>query len=82
VAKALQHYGMIVVNTADSPAIMPENLLDNPLTTGSWDERDLGYGSDVIAQIPYQEFRVLALPEAYWDAGASASYFGICLMEP
>lgn len=82
VARALQVYGMIVIDNSGSPKIYAENLIDNPLTTLSWDDPDLEYTKDVIRNVPYDEFRVLALPAAYWDPDAPVETFGECLREP
>jgi hypothetical protein len=68
IARALQRYGMIVVDTGGSPKIMVENLEDNPLTTESW--LSLGLTRESIWGIPYDQFRVLALPAGYWGSTA------------
>ncbi len=82
VARALQQYGMFVVDRGGAPRFMAEDLFDNPLTSESWEARDLQYTDDVVADIPYQEFRVLALPRAYWNEDARATTFGECLNYP
>ncbi len=76
VARALQRYGMILIDTGGSLKIMAENLSINPLTTESWDS--LGYTKNVIANIPYSQFRVLDLPDAYWNSTYSPNY-GRCI---
>ncbi len=78
VARALQQYGMILIDTGGSPKIMAEDLVDNPLTVERWTDPDLLYDKNVIANIPYSEFRVLALPAAYWSGAYSPNY-GKCI---
>lgn len=67
VARALQQYGMVLVDTGGSNKIMAEDLHANPTPPDAWD--DLGYDRDVIRGIPYTEFRVLALPDGYRQGG-------------
>lgn len=78
VARALQQYGMILIDTGGSPKIMAEDLIDNPFAAESWADPDLGYTKEVIAGIPYTEFRVLALPAAYWDSTYTPNW-GRCI---
>lgn len=68
IARALQQYGMILVDTGGSPKIMVENLAANPLTTDSW--ASLGVDQRTIWGIPYDQFRVLGLPAGYSNGSA------------
>jgi hypothetical protein len=77
VARALQQYGMFLIDTGGSPKIMAENLSDNTLYPLSWDDPDVQYTDDVIAGIPYSEFHVLALPQGYHTGAAPT--FGNCV---
>jgi hypothetical protein len=67
VARALQQYGMVLIDTGGSNKIMAEDLHANPTPPDSWVE--LGYHKYIIETIPYTEFRVLALPDGYWEGG-------------
>jgi hypothetical protein len=77
VARALQQYGMFLIDTGGSPKIMAENLSDNRLYPLSWDDPELLYTEQVIAAIPYTEFHVLALPSGYHSGGVPT--FGNCV---
>jgi hypothetical protein len=77
VARALQQYGMYLIDSGGSPKIIAENLVANTLYGLSWSDPDLGYDKNVIANVPYSEFRVLSLPDGYYN-GAAANY-GKCV---
>jgi hypothetical protein len=70
VARALQTYGMILVDTGGSAKIIAENLEDNLLQARSWNDPDLQYSEDLIEAIPYDQFKVLELPVGYWGGGS------------
>ena len=82
IARALQAYGMVLVNISGRPKIYAENLNDNPYAKISWSDPDLKLGGNVIANIPYTSFRVLALPSAYWNPSPSAFMHGSCYAYP
>ncbi len=82
VARALQEYGMILVDNSGAPKIYAEDLANNPFRLESWADPDLFYTRDLIATIPYTEFRVLELPDAFWDEDAEMALYGKCLIEP
>jgi hypothetical protein len=76
VARAMQQYGMILVDTGGSPKIIAENLTANTLYGQSWDS--YGYTKDVIAKIPYTQLNVLKLPTAYYSSTYTPN-FGNCI---
>jgi hypothetical protein len=81
IARALQKYGMFLIDVSGQPKIYVENLNDNPFKTQDWTDPELNLTSTTIANIPVDSFHVLALPKAYWDknAAASATMHGECL---
>jgi hypothetical protein len=79
IARALQEYGMILVNVSGRPKIYVENLDDNPLATYQWGDPPYFLTATTISGIPYTSFRVLALPQAYWDPNAPIMLHGKCL---
>jgi hypothetical protein len=80
IARALQKYGMFLIDVSGRPKIYVENLNDNPFNTQNWIDPELNLTSTAIANIPVDSFQVLALPKAYWDkeAAASAAMHGEC----
>jgi hypothetical protein len=78
IARALQQYGMILVDYSGRPKIYAENLEDNPLATQTWSDPQLGLTDSTIKQIPYSSFRVLALPPAYWNQTSNSPAHGDC----
>jgi hypothetical protein len=82
IARALQKYGMVLVNAAGRTKIYIENLADNPYATEQWSDPDLGLTARSIANIPYTSFRVLALPEAYWASNSEGPMHGNCYTNP
>lgn len=82
VARALQQYGMYLVDRSTTPKIYAEDLTANLLSVEEWSDPDLGYSKELIENIPYQEFRVLALPAAYWNTSLPAAPFGKCIAYP
>jgi hypothetical protein len=83
VARAMQEYGMILVDNSGAPKIYAEDLANNPFRLESWADPDLFYTRDLVADIPYHEFRVLALPDAYWaPQDAPSELYGKCLITP
>jgi hypothetical protein len=78
IARALQNYGMILVNVSGRPKIFAENLIDNPYAGVQWSDPDLDLTSKAIANIPYTAYRVVALPAAYWT-GENPLFHGECM---
>jgi len=78
IARALQQYGMILVDYSGRPKIYAENLADNPLTTQSWLDPQLGLTDSTITHIPYTSFRVLALPPAHRNTSPNSPAHGDC----
>jgi hypothetical protein len=75
VAHAIQKYGMILIDTGGSPKIVAENLTANTLYGQTWDQ--VGYDKNVIANLPYTELRVLALPDGFYNG--AANNWGSCI---
>ena len=82
IARALQEYGMILVDDSGSFKIYVEDLINNPYATEQWTDTDLNLTKESIYNIPYTAFRVLELPPGYWDPSANAVYHGKCLTFP
>jgi hypothetical protein len=81
-ARAMQTYGMILVDYAGASKIYVEDLKNNPLTQESWEDDDLRLRTWALSKIPYNEFRVLALPNGYINPFAAALYHGDCYNYP
>lgn len=73
IARALQTYGMFLIDISGRPKIYVENLNDNPMTKQAWDDAALNLTSTTIAGIPVDAFHVLELPEAYWEKDAAGA---------
>ena len=69
IARALQRYGMILIDVSGRPKIYAENLSANPFTATSWSNANTKLTSSTISSLPYTAFRVLDLPDAYWTGG-------------
>ena len=82
IARALQEYGMILVDDSGSFKIYVEDLINNPYATEQWTDTDLNLTKESIYNIPYTAFRVLELPPSYWEPSANAVYHGKCLSFP
>ncbi len=82
IARALQEYGMISVDHSGSFKIYVEDLTNNPYATENWTDPELNLTKESIYNIPYNSFRVLELPPAYWDPSVDAFYHGKCLTFP
>jgi hypothetical protein len=78
IARALQEYGMILIDISGRPKIIAENLDDNPLAGEQWSDPDIKLTDKTISAIPYTAFSVLELPAAYWDSSAPARQHGKC----
>lgn len=82
IARALQEYGMILVDTSGSFKIYVEDLINNPFAQEDWTDPDLNLNKDSVYNIPYTAFRVLKLPPGYWEPSEQAAYHGKCLTVP
>ena len=82
IARALQEYGMILVDTSGSFKIYVEDLINNPYAKGDWTDPDLNLTKESIYNIPYTAFRVLELPPGYWEPSEKAVDHGKCLSSP
>ena len=78
IARALQEYGMILVDTSGSFKIYVEDLINNPYATDQWTDPELNLTKESIYNIPYTSFRVLELPPGYWETSENAVYHGQC----
>jgi hypothetical protein len=82
IARALQEYGMILVDTSGSFKIYVEDLINNPYAKEAWADSELNLTKESIYNIPYAAFRVLELPPGYWEPAEDAVYHGKCLTFP
>jgi len=82
IARALQEYGMILVDTSGSFKIYVEDLINNPFAREDWTDPDLNLTKESIYGIPHTAFRVLELPPGYWEPSGNTVYHGQCLAFP
>jgi hypothetical protein len=82
IARALQEYGMILVDTSGSFKIYLEDLINNPFAREDWTDPELNLTKESIYNIPYTAFRVLELPPGYWEPSEEGDYHGECLTFP
>lgn len=82
IARALQEYGMILVDHSGSYKIYLEDLANNPYTTQKWSDPGLNLTEETIANIPYTYFRVLKMPPGYWEPSTETTYHGKCFAFP
>jgi hypothetical protein len=82
IARALQEYGMILVDDSGSLKIYVEDLINNPYATEEWTDPDLNLTKETLYNIPYTAFRVLELPPGYWESSSEEVYHGKCLTFP
>ena len=75
IARALQQYGMILIDVSGRPKIYAENLVVNPAAGYSWADPAIALNSTTISAIPHTAFRVLDLPDGYWT-GSGALHGG------
>lgn len=78
IARALQEYGMILVEYSGAPKIYVEDLTNNPTAADSWDDNELKLRTWTLSKLPHTEFRVLALPDAAWNPFAPITFHGDC----
>ena len=82
IARALQEYGMVLIDTSGQAKIYVEDLENNPYSTVQWSDPGLDLTHKTIAAIPHTAFRVLALPSVYWNEGAGSGFHGDCYTYP
>lgn len=82
IARALQEYGMILVDHSGSFKIYVEDLINNPFSKEDWTDPDLNLTKESIYGIPYTSFRVLELPPGYWEPSENTVSHGQCLAFP
>lgn len=78
IARALQTYGMILVDVSGRPKLMLEDLSANPFSEASWDDPSTPLTDQTVAAIPIDSFRVLALPEGYSNLSPDGARHGSC----
>lgn len=78
IARALQRYGMIVIDRSGRPKIYAENVVANTAATPVWSDPGLTLTSTTVASIPLASFRVLALPDGYWTSATGVPMHGAC----
>jgi hypothetical protein len=78
IARALQQYGMILIDVSGRPKLYIENLEDNPFAKVKWSDPALNLTSTTIASIPHTAFHVLELPSAYWEKESEGRMHGEC----
>ncbi|MCC6617811.1 MAG: hypothetical protein IT341_02090, partial [Chloroflexi bacterium] len=62
IARALQQYGMILIDVSGSFKIMAENLVVNPDAGYDWNDASIRLTRNTTSPIPTSAFRVLKLP--------------------
>ena len=82
IARALQEYGMFVIDDSGRSKIEAEDLFNNPYATEQWSDPDLNLTTNTVSPIPYTAFRVIALPEAYWTPTPDRPMHGECYAYP
>ena len=82
IARALQEYGMILVDHSGSFKIYVEDLINNPFAREDWTDPDLNLTKESIYGIPHTSFRVLELPPGYWEPSENTVSHGQCLAFP
>lgn len=78
IARALQEYGMVLVDTGGRTGIYAEDLESNPYQVISWSDPELNLTKTTLDGLLYTSFRVLKLPEAYWNPGLGTATNGDC----
>jgi len=77
IARAMQRYGVILIDVAGRPKLYAEDLGTNPYATTTWADVG-GLDENTVAPIPYTALRVLDLPDGYWAGAGSAPMHGTC----
>lgn len=78
IARALQQYGMILVDVSGRPKIVVEDVAINPYADASWNDPATLLDDQVISAIPITSFSVLALPAGYNFLAADGPRHGDC----
>lgn len=78
IARALQEYGMILVDTSGSFKMYLEDLINNPFAIEQWTDPELNLTKESLYNIPFTAFKVLELPPDYWELSENAIYHGKC----
>ncbi len=82
IARAMQEYGMFLVDTSGRTKLLVEDLTNNPSATQKWTDPELNLTDKTISNIPITSFRVLEFPPAYWDPSADSYDHGDCFTFP
>jgi hypothetical protein len=82
IARAMQDYGMFLIDTSGRTKVYAEDLVNNPYATQKWTDPELNLTDKTISAIPITSFRVLEFPSAYWDSSADSYYHGECFTFP
>jgi hypothetical protein len=82
IARAMQEYGMILVDHSGSFKLYLEDLTVNPFETREWTDPDLNLTKETVSEIPHTSFRVLELPPAYWSPTGDDQMHGHCFTYP
>ena len=78
IARAMQKYGVFLIDISGRPKLIVENLADNPFATRQWSEPGILLSAETVSPIPYTALRVLALPASYWDTSLDPLWHGQC----
>jgi hypothetical protein len=82
IAKAMQEYGLFLVENGGSIKIHVEDLINNPYATQQWTDPELNLTSATVSKIPFTSFRVLELPPGYWESSEQSQSYGKCFAFP
>jgi len=77
IARAMQRYGMILIDVSGRSKIIVEDLTANTLASVSWSDPDTVLDQDTISAIPVEALRVLRLPDG-WADGSGEEAHGQC----
>jgi hypothetical protein len=73
---------MILVDHSGSFKLYLEDLTVNPFETREWTDPELQLTKDTVSNIPSTSFRVLALPDGYWEPTGDEPLHGHCFTYP
>ena len=82
IARALQEYGMVLVDHSGSFKLYLEDLINIPYATQKWTDPGLNLTKETLYGIPYTSFQVLELPPGYWEPSVDILYHGKCFTFP
>jgi hypothetical protein len=77
IARAMQRYGMILIDVSGRAKIVAEDLTANKLASVSWSDPGTVLTAKTISAIPIDAFRVMKLPDG-WSDGSAAQRHGRC----